>query len=269
MKRAFLILSLLVISCKYKLPESRVGDYVWFGELWTDTLDTSIVYFDTVYTGTDKLGYGMTGGVVWFVVGDTSDTACSRDFRDRDVYQFYQSDEFDKRYRFTFYNWDDTLNDRVFKEGKIYTFCAANIVNGIAEETLKLKGVFPTKPKYNFYDTLIVISSDTFYLNDLPDTLYTDKEYTFIWQRGYKANWYMLRFVGRDTTFGFYYCYKEVLDTLPSITVYIPKNSDECYYSEGPIRLELVNVYRVLFDYGYAFGEFRFMSRVIKEIVIR
>jgi hypothetical protein len=135
-----ILLIFLLLSCKYKLPESRVGDYVWFGEIWTDTLDTSIVYFDTVYSGSDKLGYGMKGGVVWFVVGDTSDTACSRDFMDSKVYQFNQSEEFDKQYRYTFFNWDDSINDRVFKEGRVYKFCAANLINGVARETLKLNG---------------------------------------------------------------------------------------------------------------------------------
>ena len=227
MKRAIVIL-LFVFGCKYNLPESRIGDYVWFGEIWSDTLDTSLVYFDSVYTGTDKLGYGMIGGIVWFVVGDTSDTACRRDFKDRDVYQFHQSDEFDKRY--------------------------------------KLKGFFPGKPRFTYYDTLT--KSDTIYINMLPDTLYTGKTYTFIWRKDAKANWYMVRLVGKDTTYGFYYCYKEILDTIPRITFYLPENSDDCYYEIAPINFEVVNVYRKIFDKGTYFGEFRFMSRVSKRVYV-
>ena len=267
MKRILPIL--LFFSCKYNVPESRVGDYVWFGEIWTDTLDTSIVYFDTVYSGSDKLGYGMRGGVVWFVVGDTSDTACFRDFRDGKVYQFNQSEDFDKQYRYTFFNWDTVLNDRVFKEGKIYTFCAANLVNGVAKETLKLKGIFPSKPRYTLIkDTIYFPTSDTFRIDQIPDTLYVGVTYTFIWDRGYKANEYMVRLIGKDTEGGYYYCYKEILDTAPRISLRIPPNSGECYYDVGPINLEIVNLNRIIFDWGYAFGEFRFMSRISKKVFV-
>jgi len=265
-----IIFLFFLLSCKYKLPESRVGDYVWFGEIWTDTLDSSIVYFDTVYSGSDKLGYGMRGGVVWFVVGDTSDTACSRDFSDNGVYQFHQNEDFDKQYRFTFFNWDHNLDDRVFKEGKAYTFCAANLINGVARETLKLKGTFPSKPRYNLIrDTLYFPNSDTFRIDQLPDTLYAGRTYTFMWDRGYKANYYMVRLIGKDSSGNYYYCYKEVLDTAPSISLKIPTSSRECYYDAGPINLEIVNVNRIIFDWGYAFGEFRLMSRVTKRVFIR
>jgi len=257
-----IILIILIAGCRYNPPEGRIGDYVWFGEIWTDTLDTAIVYFDSVYVGTDKLGYGMTGGVVWFVVGDTTPTACDRDFREPGVYQFQQSEEFDKRYRYTFFNWDDSLGERVFKEGRFYTFCAAEFINGVAKETLRLKGRFPTKPRYTFYDTLRT-------LEYIPDTLYKGRVYTFVWNRDYLSNWYMVRLVGRDTTYGFYYCYKEILDTVPRITFEIPSSSDECYYDMGPIFLELVNVQRIVFDSGYAFGEFRLMSRVRKTVSIK
>jgi hypothetical protein len=30
-----------------------------------------------------------------------------------------------------------------------------------------------------------------------------------------------------------------------------------------------VNVNRVIFDWGYAFGEFRFMSRITKKVLVR
>jgi hypothetical protein len=265
-----ILLIFLLLSCKYKLPESRVGDYVWFGEIWTDTLDTSIVYFDTVYSGSDKLGYGMRGGVVWFVVGDTSDTACSRDFRDSKVYQFNQSEEFDKQYRYTFFNWDDSLNDRVFKEGRVYKFCAANLINGVARETLKLNGVFPSKPRFSLIrDTLYFPNSDTLRIDQLPDTLYVGRTYTIVWDRGYRANYYMVRLVGRDSSAGYYYCYKEILDTTPKVSFRIPESSGDCYYDVGPINLEVVNVNRVIFDWGYAFGEFRFMSRITKKVLVR
>ncbi len=264
-----LLLFLLLISCKYNLPESRVGDYVWFGELWTDTLDTSIVYFDTVYSGSDKLGYGMRGGVVWFVVGDTSDTACSRDFMDKKVYQFLQDEDFDKQYRYTFFNWDDSLEDRVFREGRSYTFCAANLVNGVAKETLRLKGIFPSKPKLKLIIDTIYFPNDTLRIDLIPDTLYIGRTYTFVWDKGYKANYYMVRLIGKDTLNGYYYCYKEILDTAPTISLKIPSSSNECYYDEGPINLEIVNLNRIIFDWGYAFGEFRLMSRNVKKVFVR
>jgi len=253
----------LLAGCRWPYPPSgRVGTFVWSTEMWADTLDSCVSYIDSVYKGTDKLGPGVKSGVVWLVKGDVSDTACLRFGEDPAVHYFKRDDRVDYQHRRLFFNYDTATGGPIVAPGERYSLCAAIIINGDFLHRWGLKLVMPNPP-------------DSSFLDSIPDEVVVGRAYHISWAPDTLANAYMIRFIGYNDYE--YYCYVENIVDTPSVTFvlydFVP---GECVLIDpetgklrDSLRIDIVNLYRLTYDYGDMFGETRSMGRITKWVRLR
>jgi len=229
---------------------------VWSTEMWADTLDTCVSYIDSVYKGTDKLGPGVKSGVVWLVEEDISDTACRREGDDPAVHYFKRDDRIDALYRRLFFNYDTATGEPIVAPGEDYSLCAAIIINDVRLKEWHLSLRMPYPP-------------ESTYLDSIPDTLTVDSAYVIRWEEEPTANAYMLRLIGYDDFS--YYCYLEIIVDSPAVAFYPPSFLPGYCHLAGrdSVRIDIVNLYRLTYDYGDMFGETRSMGRLTKWVKLR
>ncbi len=238
-----------------------MGDYVWFNEMWGDTLDSCITYIDSVYKGTDKLGPGMKSSVVWLVENDTSDTACNRMYDDPEVHFFQVDPNIYKLYRWRFFNWDTLRDSLIVRPTEGYSLCAAIIINGEFIRRWGLKVRMPLAP-------------DSSTLSLIPDEVEYGDTVNLYWSPIPQANTYMVRLIEGDNQVG-YSCYYEILLDTPLLSLTVPEVVPET--EEGwcdlrfadSFRIEVANTHRLVYDDGDMFGETRSTARLVKWVKIR